>query len=87
VSIGTCAGLFVLAFCQERGIPTDGARLVVSTERNPDTRLIGRIAIDIELPPGFPAKYSEAVKAAANQCTVKKHLLQCPEFDMRVRIG
>jgi hypothetical protein len=27
-SIGTCAGIYVLGFCQQRGIATDGIRLV-----------------------------------------------------------
>lgn len=86
-SIGTCAGLYVLAFCQERDIPTEGARLVVECERDPQTRLVGKITIDIQLPPQFPAKYAEAVKAAANLCTVKKHLADPPEFDLQVTIG
>jgi putative redox protein len=86
-SIGTCAGLYVLAFCQERSIPTEGAQLVMEAERNPQSRLYGKITIDIVLPPEFPKKYAEAVKAAANLCTVKKHLANPPEFDMRVKIG
>ena len=86
-SIGTCAGIYVLSFCQERQIPIEGARLVQRTERDPETRLIGRIAIDIELPPGFPEKYREAVKSAAELCTVKKHIARPPAFDIQVKIG
>ncbi len=26
-TIGTCAGIYVLGFCQQRGIPTEGIRL------------------------------------------------------------
>ena len=36
-SIGTCAGIYVLAFCQERGIPADGTQLTMETERDPDS--------------------------------------------------
>jgi putative redox protein len=85
-SIGTCAGIFVVSFLQERNLPTEEARVVMRTERNPETRLISRITLDIELPSSFPAKYSEAIKAAVNLCTVKKHLVSAPEFDLRVKI-
>jgi len=27
-SIGTCAGIYVLGFCQQRGLPTDGIQVV-----------------------------------------------------------
>lgn len=86
-SIGTCAGIYVLSFCQQRGIPVEGARLVQRTERDPASRMIGRIAIDIELPAGFPEKYREAVKSAAELCTVKKHIQKPPAFDIQVKIG
>ncbi len=86
-SIGTCAGIYVLGFCRERRIPIEGARLVQRMERNPETKMIGRIAIDIELPAGFPEKYREAVKSAADLCTVKKHIARPPEFDIQVKIG
>ena len=29
-SIGTCAGFYVLSFCQKQGIPTDEIRLMLS---------------------------------------------------------
>lgn len=27
-SIGTCAGIYVLGFCRQRGLPTDGIRII-----------------------------------------------------------
>jgi len=27
-SIGTCAGIFVLGFCQQRGLPSEGIRII-----------------------------------------------------------
>ncbi len=86
-SIGTCAGIYVLSFCQERGIPVEGARLVQRMERDPETKMIARLAIDIELPAGFPEKYREAVRSAAELCTVKKHIARAPAFDIQVKIG
>jgi len=79
-SIGTCAGIFVLSFCQSRGIPTDDIRIVQSHFLKESGRGIGKIEIAIELPPGFPEKYREAVISAANLCAVKKHIQDPPEF-------
>ncbi len=71
-ALGTCAGFYVLSFCQERGIATEGIRLIQRTEADPDTKLVGRISVDIQLPQGFPEKYRKAVIRAAEQCAVKK---------------
>lgn len=81
-SIGTCAGFYALRFCQERQIATDGMSVSMAWERNPATKLISDISIRISLPPGFPEKYRTAVVRAADQCTVKKHLLEAPTIEV-----
>ena len=53
-SIGTCAGFYVMTFCQERDIPTDGIRVILNTERDNETRMVNKVNIDIRLPEGFP---------------------------------
>jgi putative redox protein len=87
VSLATCAGYYVLAFCRERSIPTDGLSLRMSTNRDPKTKRIDRIAIEILLPAGFPEKYKTAVVRAADSCTVKVYLFQPPAFTIEARIG
>lgn len=84
-SLGTCAGFYVLRFCQERGISMEGIQVSLSTVRNPDTRMIARMDIDVDLPAGFPDKYVNAVVGAANQCTIKKHLADPPEIRVNSR--
>ena len=81
-SIGTCAGFYALRFCQERQISTEGMGVSMSWERNPETKLISRITIRMTLPPGFPEKYRSAVVRAADQCAVKKHLLDAPAIEV-----
>jgi len=87
VSIGTCAGIFVLSFLQERNLPFDGANLGLHFERDQNTHMVQNITIDINLPANFPQKYKKAVKSAAELCSVKKHLSQAPSFDLNVNIG
>jgi ribosomal protein S12 methylthiotransferase accessory factor len=77
-TIGTCAGIYVLGFCRQRGIPTDGIRLVQRMQTDPVTHLVSDVQVTIELPEGFPSKYADAAVRAAEQCTVKKHFEHPP---------
>jgi len=86
-SIGTCAGIYVLSFCQERGIPTEAIKLIQKMERDPQKRMISRIDIEIQLPGTFPEKYKEAVIRSADLCAVKKHLHDPPAIEVRATIG
>jgi putative redox protein len=81
-SIGTCAGIYVLGFCRQRGLPTEGIKLVQRMETDRATGLVGKIALDIQLPPGFPDKYKAAVIKSAEQCAVKKHMEHPPVFEV-----
>ena len=81
-SIGTCAGIYVLGFCQQRGIPTSGIKIVQRMQSDRMTGLVGQIDLDIQLPPDFPEKYKTAVIRSAEQCAVKKHLEHPPTFNV-----
>jgi len=81
-SIGTCAGIYVLGFCRQRGLPTEGLKLVQRMEVDRSTGMVSKIALDIQLPPGFPDKYKAAVIKSAEQCAVKKHLEHPPVFEV-----
>ncbi|HOC42595.1 MAG TPA: OsmC family protein [Thermoanaerobaculales bacterium] len=78
-SLATCAGIYVLRFCQLRGIPADGVRLVQRLEWESEKKLAS-VAIRIEVPPHFPEKYREALVRAASQCAVKKAIESPPQF-------
>ena len=82
-SLGTCAGFYVLSFCQKRNISTDNIRLVLRTERDPQKKMIGRVTIEIIIPEDFPEKYHSAVCQAADLCTVKRQMQDPPQFDIR----
>lgn len=86
-SIGTCAGIYVLGFCNKRGLPTDGIEIVQRMVPDMRTGLVGRIELDIRVPPEFPEKYHEALVRAAGQCAVKKHLETPPEFEVRAVVS
>lgn len=81
-SLATCAGIYVLSFCQEREIQTEGLALTQRMEFGEveGKRKLERVVMDITLPAGFPEKYRKAVTKAAGLCTVKKVLADPPEF-------
>lgn len=85
-SIGTCVGIYVLSFCQQRGLSTEGLRIVQRMHASPFTRMIERIELDIQLPADFPEKYRDAVIRSAEQCAVKKHLEQPPAFEVTTSV-
>jgi ribosomal protein S12 methylthiotransferase accessory factor len=85
-SIGTCAGIYVLGFCQQRGLPTDGLKIVQRMSRNPISHMVEHIELDIQLPPNFPEKYKDAVIRSAELCAVKKHLENPPVFDVHTSV-
>ncbi len=84
-SIGTCAGIYVLGFCRQRGLPTDGIQIVQRVVSNPATGLPDTIDLEIQVPPDFPEKYYDALVKSANQCKVKKTLENPPVFNVTTR--
>ena len=79
-SIGTCAGIYVLGFCQQRGIETNGMEIIQSMNFNPFSGMIDKIKLNIILPDVFPDKYKKAIINSANLCAVKKHMEKPPQF-------
>lgn len=81
-SLGTCAGLYALRFCQQRGIDTEGLGLTLTTEKEPESKHLALVRLEIELPAGFPEKYRDAIVRAVDQCAVKKHIVEPPRFEV-----
>lgn len=81
-SIATCAGIYVLGFCRQRGLPTEGIRIIQREQRNPVTGMVEKIDMEIQVPASFPEKYYEALVRSADQCAVKKHLEHPPRFNV-----
>ncbi|MCE1254664.1 MAG: OsmC family protein [Anaerolineae bacterium] len=85
-SIGTCAGIFVLGFCQQRGLPTEGIRIIQRAHTDPATHMVGNIDLEIQVPPTFPERYREALVRSAELCAVKRHLENPPTFNTYTQV-
>jgi len=81
-SIGACAGIYVLGFCRQRGLPTEGLRIVQRVHTDPGTGMVGKIVLEIQAPPSFPEKYLPSLIRSAELCAVKKHLEHPPSFEV-----
>jgi len=80
-SIGTCAGIYALKFCENRNIDTRKLNLILEFQSNEKTHMVEKIILQINLPPEFPEKYTSALIKSINLCHVKKHLEQPPQFE------
>ena len=85
-SIGTCAGIYVLGFCQQRGLPTTGFQIVQRVHTNPSSGMVEEIGLDIHIPASFPEKYRDSLIRSAELCKVKKHLEKPPKFKITTQV-
>lgn len=88
-SIGTCAGIYVLSFCETRKISTEHISLMQRLEfRTVDGGkvVLDKLIIEILVPPDFPEKYHQALIKVADQCAVKKTILNPPKFEITTRV-
>ncbi len=81
-SIGTCAGIYILGFCRQRGIPTEGIRVIQRNQSNPMNGMVEKVNLEIQVPPTFPKQYHEALIRSADLCKVKKTLENPPKFEI-----
>jgi len=79
-SIGTCAGIYVLSFCKNHGLSTEGVSLSQRMHYDPEAHRIDRIDIEIHVPPTFPEKFHKALERSASLCAVKRTLANPPDF-------
>ncbi|SCZ76441.1 OsmC family protein [Acidaminobacter hydrogenoformans] len=55
-SLATCAGIYALSFCKNKGLSTEGMDLTMDLEMNRTTGMIGKVSMNLVLPEGFPEK-------------------------------
>jgi len=88
-SLASCAGIYVLSFCQQRDIATEGLSITQQMEfvaGEDGKKRVAKVAMEIELPHGFPEKYRNAIIKTAELCTVKKAIINPPEFVITARM-
>lgn len=79
-SIGTCAGFYVQAYCQSKGIDPSGITITLQPKRDTANKKTVGFITTIRLPKALPEKLYPALKKVAEQCAVKKTIMSNPEF-------
>lgn len=85
-SIATCAGIYVLGFCQARGLSTEGLGLTQQVTYDPETQLPRHVKLTLALPASFPDKYRSAIVRAAERCKVKQTIAAQPSFEVTAAV-
>lgn len=85
-SIGTCAGIYVLGFCKQRNLPTEGIRIIERINHSPMTGMVETLGLEIQVPREFPEKYYDSLIRSAQLCAVKKHIEKPPRFEITTKV-
>lgn len=86
-ALGTCVALYVQQFLVTRGLDPTGMTVEIGAMGAPNPNRIGRFNVDVKIPGGVPEKYQDAVKRAAESCTVHHTLTHTPEIAVTVADG
>ncbi len=85
-SLATCAGIYVIGFCQARDIPTSGIGLVQDHTFDEKTGKLLGVRMEIQVPEGFPEKYRKALERVAGLCAVKRVIDSPPPFTIETTV-
>jgi putative redox protein len=85
-SMGTCAGIYVLGFCRQRGLPVEGIRIIQRMHSDPFSGMVAKVDLEIQVPSTFPEKYLPSLVRSAELCAVKKHIERPPQFDIFTKV-
>jgi len=56
--------------------------VTLDTTRDPETHRVTAVRVEVRLPSDFPEKYRPAILRAVDQCSVKRHILEPPKFEV-----
>ncbi len=86
-ALGTCVALFVQQFLATRGLDATGMEVQVFSGGAANPHRIGMFEVTVSIPKGVPEQYRDAVRRAAESCTVHHTLTHRPEIKVEVLEG
>ncbi|ACS80716.1 OsmC family protein [Maridesulfovibrio salexigens] len=83
-SLACCAGVYAKRFFESKNLSTDGfgIRLVCESDPEQNGMRVAKVNYEVTLPKDFPEKYEKPLMRTIDQCTVKKQVLNPPEFEI-----
>ncbi|MES9829891.1 MAG: OsmC family protein [Candidatus Thiodiazotropha sp.] len=79
-SLATCAGIYAWNFCESRKLSTEGMDLRMDCVNDEKKKMIVKVTFRLTLPGDFPERYRSGIARAMELCTVKRHMMDTPEF-------
>lgn len=79
--LGSCTAATIAGYCKMQGLPSEGLRVMMSVEQDPETRMATSIKMQILPPVDFPVARKPELAQAAERCLVKRHLFTPPTFE------
>jgi uncharacterized OsmC-like protein len=86
-ALGTCVALYVQRFLATRGLDPRDLGVEVTATGATDPHRLGRFEVRVTIPGGVPEKYRDAVRRAAEGCTVHHTLTHPPEISVSITAG
>ncbi|KKR31818.1 MAG: hypothetical protein UT63_C0059G0001 [Candidatus Gottesmanbacteria bacterium GW2011_GWC2_39_8] len=83
-SLGSCIGVYVLAYCKNAKINTEGMAINVKWEKAKDPDRIGTIKVDIKLPEDV-GKRKAALLKVAEHCLVHNTITHLPIIEITLQ--
>ncbi len=73
-SIGSCAGIYALSFCEPRKLNTEGMYLLLDISFKERQNFLEEIKLTLYVNKEFPEKYIKPIVKSMNHCAVKNQL-------------
>ena len=84
-SIATCTAVYALEFCRTRDISMEGMAFRMICDFDREVKSYTRMTLELTLPEGFPEKFRAAIIRSMDLCSVKRHIVHPPEFEVTAR--
>jgi len=81
-ALGTCIGIYAVAFCNKHNISTDGMVINTEWEKVADPARIGSMHVCVDLPAGIPADKYEGFMRTVQECMVHNTFCQMPQITL-----
>ncbi len=83
-STALCAGYFTKQYCLARNISLEGIKIVQKNIRDHENKYKQFVTISVTVPKNFPEKDRQGIIRSIEGCSVKKTIMEIPEFKIEV---
>lgn len=81
-ALATCSAITAKAYCEVKGIPTEGLGFRMVCDYDQDAGRYTNIKMVLNLPPLFPEEMKPKLDRILDRCFVKRHFIMPPEFEV-----